>query len=59
MAFVVASDRWRRSDRPTPSTVSVSSRPSRTLVAALGSSVSKRRARSCSRRLAVLTWLFV
>ena len=25
MAFVVASDRWRRSDRPKPSTVSVSS----------------------------------
>ena len=44
MAFVVASDRWRCSDRPTPSTVSVSSSPSRTLVAALGSSVSKRRA---------------
>ena len=44
MAFVVASDRWRRSDRPTPSTVSVSSSPSRTLVAALGWSVSKRRA---------------
>ena len=36
MAFVVASDRWRRSDRPTPSTVSVSSSPSRTRVAALG-----------------------
>ena len=30
MAFVVA-DRWRRSDRPKPSTVSVSSSPSRTL----------------------------
>ena len=27
MAFVVASDRWRRSDRPKPSTVSVSSSP--------------------------------
>ena len=35
MAFVVASDRWRRSDRPKPSTVSVSSSPSRTLVATL------------------------
>ena len=43
MAFVVASDRWRRSDRPKPSTVSVSSRPSRTLAAALGWSVSHRR----------------
>ena len=36
MAFVVASDRWRRSDRPKPSTVRVSSSPSRTLAAALG-----------------------
>ena len=36
MAFVVASDRWRRSDRPTPRTVRVSSSPSRTLAAALG-----------------------
>ena len=36
MAFVVASERWRRSDSPKPSTVSVSSRPSRTLAAALG-----------------------
>ena len=33
MAFVVASDRWRRSDSPRPSTVRVSSSPSRTLAA--------------------------
>ena len=36
MAFVVASDRWSRSESPKPITVSVSSSPSRTLAAALG-----------------------
>ena len=36
MALVVTNDRWRRSDSPKSSTVSVSSRPSRTLAAALG-----------------------
>ena len=36
MAFVVASERWSRSESPTPRTVSVSSSPSRTLAAALG-----------------------
>ena len=51
-AFVVASDRCRRSERPNPRIVSVSSSPSRTLVAALGWSVSRRRARSCNSRRA-------
>ena len=50
MAFVVASDGWRRSYRPKPSTVSVSSSPSCTLAAALGQSEAKRRARSCGKR---------
>ena len=36
MALVVVSDRWRRFDSPSPITVSVSSRPSRTLAAVLG-----------------------
>ena len=36
IAFVVANDRVRRSESPQPRTVSVSSRPSRTLAAALG-----------------------
>ena len=35
-AFVVASDRWSCAESRTPITVSVSSRPSRTLAVALG-----------------------
>ena len=52
-AFVVARERCRRDDNLTVSTVSVSSRPSRTLSAALGYSASSRRARSSSTRCAV------
>ena len=53
--FLVASDRCRRAERWRPRTVSVSSSPSRTLAAALGYSVSSRRARSVSNRVAVFT----
>src|SRR5262245_61177153 len=53
-AFVVASERRRRGESFSVSTVSVSSRPSRTLSEALGYSVSSRRARSSSRRWAVV-----
>ena len=52
IALVVASDCRRRSERPSVRTVSVSSRPSRTLAAALGYRSSSRRARSCSSRRA-------
>ena len=54
-ALVVASERWRRGERPSVSTVTVSSSPSRTLAAAQGCSWSRRRARYRSNRVAVLT----
>jgi hypothetical protein len=54
-ALVVASERRKRGDSLSVRTVSVSSRPSRTLSAALGYSVSSRRARSSSSRCAVFT----
>ena len=54
-ALVVASERWRRGEMPSVSTVTVSSSPSRTLVAAHGCSWSRRRARCRSNRVAVLT----
>ena len=53
-ALVVASERRSRAERLSVSTVSVSSRPSRTLSAALGCSVSRRRARSSKQPLSGL-----
>ena len=50
-ALVVASERWRRGERPSVSTVTVSSSPSRTLAAAQGFSRSRRRARCRSNRV--------
>ena len=49
-ALVAASARWRRGERPSVSTVTVSSSPSRTLAAAQGCSWSRRRARRQRRK---------
>ncbi len=54
-ALVVLKDQRKPSERPSATMVSVSSRPSRTLAAALGCPVSSRRARSCKSRVAVAT----